>query len=194
MSDLTHALDRIISWLEVNYPVAASGFQTGLSAEDIQEKLDQLPFKVSQEVYELYQWRNGDASYSSVFGYLWMLSLEQACEFSEFVNDPDMLEIREDEEPKYALPLFDFDGEYFAVRGSEVLVDEATVFHVGSEGGLTPVFINLTGMMMAIAECFESGVYEVQEDSLEVVDVARFGEIRHKHNSGMAQSIYNDGW
>jgi hypothetical protein len=195
MSDLTKALDRIMNWLEANYPTAASGFRKSLSVQDIQERLDKLPFRVSREVYEFYQWRNGDESYSSVFGYLWMLDLDRACEFSDFVNDVDLLEIREKEgEPKYLLPLFDFDGEYFAVRGGEALVDSATIFHVGTAYDLKPAFVNLTSMMTALAECFESGVYEVQENHLEVVDVARFGEIRRKHNPGTVQSIYSEGW
>jgi hypothetical protein len=80
------------------------------------------------------------------------------------------------------------------VQGGEVLVDAATIYHVGSIPEVSPVFINLTGMMTAIAECYESGVYEVQENRLEVVDVESFGEIRRKHNPGMAQSIYVDGW
>ena len=74
------------------------------------------------------------------------------------------------------------------------MVDRATIFHVNDCCELKPVFINLTGMMMAIAECYESGVYEIQEHGLSVVDVVRFGEIRHKHNPGMAQSIYANGW
>lgn len=194
MSDLTSALNRIISWLEEHSPISALGFQPGLLLNEIDAKLSALPFFVSQEVYELYSWRNGDESYGSVFGYLWMLTLERACEFSEFVNGENLLEMREENEPKYLLPLFDFDGEYFAVQGGEVLTDLSPIFHVSDCGDLTPAFINLTKMMMAIAECYETGVYEVTEHGLEVVDETRFGEIRCKYNPGMAQSLYAEGW
>jgi hypothetical protein len=194
MSDLTSALNRILSWLEEHSPNSALGFQPGLSSNAINSKLSILPFCVSQEVYELYGWRNGDKSYSSVFGYLWMLSLDRACEFSGFINNEDLLEMREQDEPKYLLPLFDFDGEYFAVQGGDVLTDAAPIFHISDCFDLTPAFINLTKMMMAIAECYETGVYEVQEHGLKVVDKAKFGEIRRKYNPGMAQFLYAEGW
>ncbi len=194
MSDLTSALNRIMSWFEEYSPTSTLGFQPSLLLNEIETKLNTLPFFVSQEVYELYGWRNGDESYSLIFGYLWMLNLEGACESTEFVNHEDLLEMREQGEPKYLLPLFEFDGEYFAVQGGDVLVDAATVFHVSDCYDLTPAFINLTKMMMTIAEFYETGVYEVTESGVEVVDEHRFGEIRRKYNPGMAHSIYADGW
>jgi hypothetical protein len=194
MSDLTEALDRILTWLRANNSVAASGFQPGILSEEIDDNLNKLPFFVSREVSELYRWRNGDESYSSAFGYLWLLNLETACEFSEFVNDASLREMRSEDEPQYLLPLFDFDGEYFAVQGSEVQTDKAPIFHVGTSYDLKFAFTNLTGMMQAIAECYESGIYRVDENGLEVVDPVRFGEIRRKHNPGTAERIYADGW
>jgi hypothetical protein len=190
MSNLTNALNRIMAWLEEHSPTSILGFQPGLSSKEVEEKISVLPFNLSQEVYELYRWRNGDESYNSIFGYLWMLSLERACEFSEFFNGEYLLEVRK---PKYLLPLFEFDGEYFAVQGSDIPTATAPIFHIGSEYDLTPAFVNLTRMMMTIAECYETGVYEVREYGLEVVNAAKFGEIRRRHNPGMAQSLYAEG-
>jgi hypothetical protein len=194
MSDLTNALNRIMTWLGENSPNSASGFQPGLSSNVIEEKLNILPFCLSKEVYELYGWRNGDESYSMAFGYLWMLNLDRACEFSDFLNDDNSLDRRGLNEPQYLLPLFDFDGEYFAVQGGDILTNAAPIFHVSDCYDLTPAFINLTGMMLAIAECYETGVYAVTEHGLEVVDGIKFGEIRRKYNPGMVDSLYADGW
>jgi hypothetical protein len=59
MSTLTDALERILNWLRANYPEAASSLQPGLSYDEIEAKIADLPFCLPQEVYELYQWRNG---------------------------------------------------------------------------------------------------------------------------------------
>jgi cell wall assembly regulator SMI1 len=59
MSTLMDTLQRILNWLQANYPEAASSLKPGLSYEEIEVKLADLPFHLPQEVYELYQWRNG---------------------------------------------------------------------------------------------------------------------------------------
>ncbi|WP_375510108.1 SMI1/KNR4 family protein [uncultured Nostoc sp.] len=59
MSLLTDALDRIINWLQQNKPSYASSLQPGLTYEEIEKKVKNLPFSLPREVYELYQWRNG---------------------------------------------------------------------------------------------------------------------------------------
>ena len=136
MSALTDALNRIIAWLQQHSPNCVSGFVPGLSVEEIEEKLGELPFRVPQEVYELYQWRNGTNEYSGVFVYHRLLNLNNALEYSQGINDSYWLEVREqDGEPLYLFPLFDFDGEYFAVPGSDSLNDTAPVFHIGCDDG-----------------------------------------------------------
>jgi len=71
-----------------------------------------------------------------------------------------------------------------------------TIFHAGSGCDVAPAFVSLTGMMMALAECYETGIYEVTEHGLEVMDEnqVKFGEIRLKHNPGMSESPYAEGW
>jgi len=63
MSDLINALNRIMAWLEEYSPASASRFKPGLSPKEVEDRISKLPFKVSEEVYELYSWRNGDESY-----------------------------------------------------------------------------------------------------------------------------------
>lgn len=196
MTDLTDALNRILAWLEKHNPISASGFQPGLSSEIIEERLSALSFCVPQEVYELYKWRNGDVTHSMVFGYLWLLNLDKACEYSEGINDNVLLEIREQNgEPPYLFPMFDFDGEYFAVKGSEIPTATAPIFHISDDCSVSFAFTSLTAMMLAIAECYETGIYAVREDGkIEVIDAVKFGEIRRKYNPGTVESLYVGGW
>jgi SMI1 / KNR4 family (SUKH-1) len=196
MTDLTNALNRIFAWLEKNSPNSISGFQLGLLSEEIEEKLGVLPFALPEEVCELYRWRNGGAIYNFVFGYLSLLNLDRACEYSEYFNDEDRIEIRaEEEEPRYLFPLFDFDGEYFAIQGNESITATSPIFHISDCHDVSFTFINLTNMMLALAECYETGVYAVTENGvLDVVDAIEFGKIRQKYNPGTVESLYAEGW
>ncbi|MGB3653290.1 MAG: SMI1/KNR4 family protein, partial [Rivularia sp. (in: cyanobacteria)] len=67
MSNLTEALQRISVWME-KYQTEKDGkkipfLAPGLTFEEIENKLKNLPFKLSEELYELYQWHNGGYSY-----------------------------------------------------------------------------------------------------------------------------------
>lgn len=55
MSELMQALNRILD----QRPDCISYLQPGLTYDEIEEKVKDLPFRLPKEVYELYQWRNG---------------------------------------------------------------------------------------------------------------------------------------
>ncbi len=196
MSALTDALTRIMKWLQQNSPICASGFQSGLSTEEVEKKLRELPFCVSREVYELYQWRNGNNDSCGVFVYHYFLDLDTALQYSQNFNDSYWLEVREtDGDPLYLFLIFDFEGEYFAVTGSSSPNDVAPVFHVRDDGSVSFAFTNLTNMMLALAECYETGVYVVTSyEDVKVTDEPKFGEIRRKHNPGSVKQLYAGGW
>ncbi|MBW4598767.1 MAG: hypothetical protein KME29_03915 [Calothrix sp. FI2-JRJ7] len=59
MSDLTNALDKILSWLQKNYPSHVALLQPGLTEAEINELLEDLPLQLPQDIRELYQWKNG---------------------------------------------------------------------------------------------------------------------------------------
>ncbi|MBD2120156.1 SMI1/KNR4 family protein [Trichocoleus sp. FACHB-262] len=195
MSALTEALNRILHWLQQYSPNAISGFAPGLPLVEIETKLSQLPFRVSQEVYELYQWRNGNP-YDGVFVYHRLLGLDSALECAAAINESYWLEIREqDGDPQYLFPVLDFDGEYFAVPGGDASSSHTPVFHIGcDDGSLSFAFTSLTNMMLAIAECYETGIYTHINGDLEVADVVRFGEVRRKYNLDTVAALYADGW
>lgn len=62
MNTLREALDFISNFVpspsasgQMSYPL----LNTGLEREDIERQVSVLPFKLAEEVYELYQWSNG---------------------------------------------------------------------------------------------------------------------------------------
>ncbi|MEC4894337.1 MAG: hypothetical protein SAL07_02925 [Oscillatoria sp. PMC 1051.18] len=59
MSNLTEALNRIMNWLEEYQPEYAASFLPGLSRSEIDELIQPFNIVIPEEIYELYQWRNG---------------------------------------------------------------------------------------------------------------------------------------
>jgi cell wall assembly regulator SMI1 len=59
MSRLTEALESFYNLLCLEYPEIASHLQPGLTREEIDNRVKNLQFSLPEEVYELYQWRNG---------------------------------------------------------------------------------------------------------------------------------------
>ena len=56
---VTSALERIERWARQNDPAFIALLQPGLSRSEVDAAVDGLPFALAEEVYELYQWRNG---------------------------------------------------------------------------------------------------------------------------------------
>jgi cell wall assembly regulator SMI1 len=59
MSELTDALNRIFAWWEKHKPADATRFNSGLTEEEVQAKLNQFPRLLPSEIYDLYKWHNG---------------------------------------------------------------------------------------------------------------------------------------
>jgi hypothetical protein len=115
-TSLKKVLDRILKILEEKAPDIAAALQPGLTREEIDEIIKDLPFHLPEEVYELYQWRNGilestmiDICESSVR--VSFNSLEESLKQFQSLKNCDC--------PSNILIIFwcnhEFGGEFFAV-------------------------------------------------------------------------------
>lgn len=59
MSEITEALQRIELWLQNHMPERAAELRPGLTRNEINELVKDLPFTLPEEVYQLYQWHDG---------------------------------------------------------------------------------------------------------------------------------------
>lgn len=59
MTTLTETLNRVMNWLERFQPEQAESFLPGLSRMEIYETFSEFGLVVPEELYELYQWKNG---------------------------------------------------------------------------------------------------------------------------------------
>lgn len=195
MSALTEALERIFNWLK-QHPsdkyASVEVLEPGLTYEEIEERVTELPFRLPKEVYELYQWRNGtcygEEDFAGFFDGLAFISLESALqkynELIEYANewaeknwcDPNEI---------WSLnwfPLFykevDHEDYYIVICDQEEKETLPVLFRQSEAPELLTQYTSLTNMMLTIAEYYETGAYYVQTDEFE----RTLESIRYKYN------------
>ncbi len=84
MTVLTETLDRLEYWLWQNHPGVAELLEPGLTSEEIDNQVQDLPVQLTQEIKELYQWTNGCSVFALPFHdeHIAVMSLEDAIQFS----------------------------------------------------------------------------------------------------------------
>lgn len=197
MSILTESLECIFEWLQQNKPSIISSLEPGLSEFEIRDRLEQdFPFLLPVEFYELYQWRNGtvygEEDFTNFFPGCMFHSLEYALEiysrqletskgFAELNNvaDPECIFSRK------WLPIFTTSSEeYLCILGNEEVLLESPILTVF--GGAIVEYTSLTGMMQAIAECYTTGVYYLDEEGILMEDHVISKQIQMKYNEGVS--------
>lgn len=170
MESLLTSLDKIIDIWQQDREDLIELIQPGLSVQDIQGYIANLPFQLPQEVYQLYHWRNGvqipefhDISLDFIPGF-WFLPLAETLKkyehLKEFKKNCTFLQ-----DPAYHRPWFPIlssDLGYFLVLGDKNTCISTPVFFLSwNSGDLTfeARYSSLTSMMTVIAECYESGAY-----------------------------------
>lgn len=163
MSSLTNALERILNWLQPNLLseyVSVEVLEPGLTYEEIQEMVADLPFRLPQEVYELYQWRNGtcygEEDFARFFEYHAFLSLESALEKYE-----ELIEHQPGWESDW-FPIFEgYDNQsYYFIIGDLEVKEISPVFSFSWENpDIEQIYSSLAQMMLGIAWDYERGAY-----------------------------------
>ena len=161
MSLLSVAMDCIMNWMQEHQPERAKTFQPGLSREEIDQAITNLPNQFPEELYELYQWRNGSTEWDSIDSIvspiLEFMPLEQAVEscidllevFGEDATIPDPLL----EGGKRLFPFICENSScYYAVFLDNKQQQSSPVIDIAAEGDLDIVFSSLTDMMQTLAE------------------------------------------
>jgi len=192
------SLERILDWYKSNVPNYKEDFLPGLTYEQIEYQVKDLPFKLPQEIYDLYQWRNGSSGQSVIFVYHYFSPLEVGvgiCD-NEYFNYSETVDSRiKNLYPPYLFPVFETDTECFAVGASADEAETALVFNIG-EGDEILAFNSLTTMLMAIAESYEAGVYRYthrEYENIDWEDMEKSGQIRLKYNIGTTRELYYRG-
>lgn len=118
MSELTEGLNHIYCWFAEHIPDRIPQIVAGISLEEIDETGARLPFKLPDELYELYQWRNGSSGYKFMFERYEFMSLDYAVR--EYENEILQLRYDECEEVEFFqhwFPVFElwYDRVFYAI-------------------------------------------------------------------------------
>jgi cell wall assembly regulator SMI1 len=210
MSKLIEELTYIFEWLEYSVPDSSDRYNPGLSREQIDRIVKDLPFKLSEEVYELYQWRNGEANSvyhngDTIADFLFpdhhipgnlsipFWSLQNAV--SNYHDLWKMEESMQQNKPYEDCKLWDC--KWFPIASMENKsmliaigdIDPSPIYQIEFVYSDTPlrVYKSLTSMMSTIAECCESELYTIIQDE----DSETFVYIKlDDEKSDIEQAIY----
>ena len=190
MSLLIDSLNNIFTWFQQNNPTVAASLQSGLSYREIENKLSSLPFRLPQELYELYQWRNGSiriAKNADFFEHYRFLPLEESLKILFDIIEKDSLLMGEIF-PYSWFPIFAFGDRYYGVIGSETAKKYSLIVYICDYEDIS--YTSLTGMMQTIAECYQTGVYYLNEKGFWETKREAEDIIIAKYNPGVLTSSH----
>ncbi|MEH2403373.1 SMI1/KNR4 family protein [Nostoc sp.] len=174
MSELTDELQYIWSWLESLNSDFMDCYNPGLNRQQIDEIIKDLPFKLSEEFYELYQWSNGFAfdynlCYLEAFIFPEQLYSDVPITFCSLQDSVYIYTtIREATSDEYWNQKWFPIGDYECKRMLYVIGDlnpsPVYLWDVDCRDNPVRVYTNLTSMISVIAEGCELGLYQFIPD------------------------------
>jgi hypothetical protein len=180
MSILTRSLEKIVNWLQVNYPESVYGLPPGLSDPEIEELTQPLSFNIPWEVREIYQYCNGDLALAPS---LILEPLDVAIGNTRYADW-----MRGDKIPSSTniLPLFHGFGKNFHYVICDEQENDSPVWcvYVGEEPLMSAA--SLTSLILTMSECYETGAYYMniapEGNSYVEEDFEKFEKIFEKYN------------
>ena len=156
MSVLINALERFEYWLWNNHPKIANSLSSGLTSEEINDMAQSLPFSLSEEIKELYQWSNGCSR--------GLVTLSSYCdEIIGFMPLDRAIKLTHDAEhitEHLNIPCFYMFPEYerwihFAVCDEE---ETSPILVVTDDPCTRFAYSNITSMVLTTIECYEKEI------------------------------------
>ncbi len=155
MSALTEALEFIFNWMMQNMPNHPAIMRQGLSRDEIEAKVRELPFYLPEEIYELYQWRNG--------GINPFLPHPDAWDLASFFSLEEAISISKDWKGSFDLfPIFNVEDCGYFIVGTKHKCETAPIYYNDVPEDVVkqqkPLYPSLTIMMQELAEELDNKV------------------------------------
>lgn len=190
MTTITDKLEKILQVMAAKGTPIDAYLQPGLSRQEIDAQTAHLPFRLPEELYELYQWRNGsptDGTFSLfLFRDTLFLPLAEGLEDYRMMNKyyiPALGGVDVGVDLTACFPFAGYEGNNYALcAGKQTLVPghERPVISVFE--GVEAHFISFPRMLDTMIAWFESGVHRVNDAS---VDEKAEQETWNKYNPGL---------
>lgn len=181
METLINSLEKILDIWKEDREGFVELVQPGLTYQEIQNSISHLPFQIPQELYLLYQWRNGIKFPEGPIYYDGVRDFIPGCQFIPLEDAIQECERLENWRKTYTSlsdencdrPWFPFlsdgDAGHFIVLGDENRHESSSILSVDCNAGLLPSiqYPNLTSMMAMVTECYESGSYYYETEVMD---------------------------
>jgi len=176
-SALRRSLGDIEAWHQKNNTGLADSLRAGIPVSSIEKVFSKMDCQPNEELKALWSWRNGEDSYAPFVWYRDFLSLEEAqSEYNWLLLNP----LRR-WDPNY-LPLFTFEGEWYAVYCGPNRGKAGPIVHFFLEEEPIISNTNLTTYLVTMAEALNSGAVTWKNGAM-VEDIGAIHRIYRKHNS-----------
>jgi len=213
------ALERIKRWAEQRDPEFVALLQPGLSRQEIDALVGNLPFALAEEVYELYQWHNGQDEGQFRLGlvmsgqYPFMPLTQSLDQWRDYLEESYRDEL-ENLNPLAALtggwpaadpaileaggwlPLFQMDSDFHVSLGAEAGAATAPIVYVPHDGRSAIFYASLTASLNFTADIYESGALRSDDEMGDFFDYTIASAIKCNHfpsKVAQAEEAYKRG-
>jgi hypothetical protein len=179
-SPIADILEQILDYTASVDPKLRDCLCERLSAKKIDDLTREFGFELPTEVEDLYKWHNGmreeDRETHRLLYYHYFLPLEEALDLHQNFLESDYIE------EKGLLPLFEFEGEYYAACCTSQKQELAPIYFLYHDE--TIVYDSLTAMLSSILECYQTGAYSpiLDEDGEPLANEVLATQIKLKWN------------
>ena len=181
---LLAGLEQIKVWHQNNATGLDSKLGTGVSTQTINRVLEDIDCRPTDELSALWSWHDGATHVAPFIWYHDFLSLEDA------VSGRWMLRLAT--LPRWdgrLIPVFEFDGEWYATYCAAEGMAGAPIVHVSLEDEPRVAYINLTTFIVTMAQAMNQGAVRWEGDAM-VEDIHELHRIYQAHNPGYAFPYY----
>lgn len=183
MSVLTEALEQLTAWINQHHPKLAKSLRPGLTTEEIDNQSQTLPFQLSQEIRELYQWSNGCKIFRTPYYLDEMLNFVPLQKAIQYTQPSEAGHISD----KLKIPGFFMFSEFerwvhFAVCDGN---NTSPVLVVTDDPDTRLAYTSITSMVLLTLECYEKEIFHVGQYGFFVLNQALandFKSCREKYN------------
>ena len=170
MSEMTEALQSIEIWLQNHMPNRAAELKPGITRDEIDEQVKDLPFSLPDEVYELYQWHDGSVDMFAVENYDFLSLGSAIAIYHEWLSEALFEEPEEASFFEKSLPIFQLWSENGVLLS--VVCEESQNYPVRMLDiyckDFSVRYLSLKDFILHVADWYESAQYYEQDNFWEV--------------------------
>ena len=182
MEIITQLLNEIEKCLQQLDHPCVDHLNSGISSQQIQELFEEIPLKPTQDLHDLYSWRNGSKDCEGItlgdlalFPGFYLMSLEESIQ--------TYLELRAREAwDKSWFPIFaSGGGDFYAMILAPEAQGQILGFYVYEEEPQVE-YQSLESMLQTFKECYKQGIIVQNEQGYLDMDYRKHAEIAHEIN------------